>query len=93
MILKYLLIFIKYYLLQVILSLTLDRNANTSNTQNGLSYYIGGITAGDLASATVIPRTNQSNVQFVNFESTGGPNGTLYFVDGHNKIGEFYIHE
>jgi len=72
--------------------LTLDKNANTSTTQNGLSYYIGGIPAGDLSSATVIPRTNQSNVQFVNFESTGGPNGTLYFVDGINKIGEFYIH-
>ena len=72
--------------------LTLDKNANTSTTQNGLSYYTGGIPVGDLPSATVIPRTNQSNVQFVNFESTGGPNGTLYFVDGVNKLGEFYIH-
>jgi len=72
--------------------LTLDKNANTSTTQNGLSYYTGGIPVGDLPSATVIPRTNQSNVQFVNFESTGGPNGTLYFVDGINKLGEFYIH-
>ena len=32
--------FIKYYLLQVILVLTLDINANTANTQNGLSYFI-----------------------------------------------------
>jgi hypothetical protein len=72
--------------------LTLDKNANTTTTQNGLTYYIGGIAAGSLAGATTIPRTNQSNVQFVNFESTGGQNGTLYFVDGENKIGEFYIH-
>jgi hypothetical protein len=73
--------------------LTLDKNANTTTTQNGLTYYIGGIAAGSLAGATTIPRTNQSNVQFVNFESTGGQNGTLYFVDGENKIGEFYIHD
>ena len=73
--------------------LTLDKNANTTTTQNGLTYYIGGITAGSLAGATTIPRTNQTNLQFVNFESTGGSNGTLYFVDGQNKIGEFYIHD
>ena len=74
-------------------SLTLDINADTSTTQNGLSYFIGGIAASSLAAATTIPRTNQSNLQFVNFESTGGSNGTLYFVDGVNKIGEFYIHD
>ena len=74
-------------------SLTLDINADTSNTQNGLSYFIGGIAASSLAAATTIPRTNQTNLQFVNFESTGGQNGTLYFVDGVNKIGEFYIHD
>ena len=73
--------------------LTLDKNANTTTTQNGLTYYIGGIAAGSLAGATTIPRTNQTNLQFVNFESTGGSNGTLYFVDGQNKIGEFYIHD
>lgn len=75
------------------ISLTLDTNANTSNTQNGLSYFIGGIAASSLAAATTIPRTNQTNLQFVNFESTGGQNGTLYFVDGINRIGEFYIHD
>lgn len=74
-------------------SLTLDINADTSNTQNGLSYFIGGIAASSLAAATTIPRSNQTNLQFVNFESTGGQNGTLYFVDGVNKIGEFYIHD
>ena len=73
--------------------LTLDKNANTTTTQNGLTYYIGGIAAGSLAGATTIPRTNQTNLQFVNFESTGGSNGTLYFVDGQNKIGEFFIHD
>jgi hypothetical protein len=73
--------------------LTLETNAIASSTENNLTYYIGGIPAGSLAGATTIPRTNQSNVQFVNFESTGGQNGTLYFVDGQNKIGEFSIHD
>ena len=72
--------------------LTLDINANTSNTQNGLTFYKGGIDPSALSSATTIPRTNQSNLQFVNFESHGS-NGTLYFVDGINKIGEFHIDE
>ena len=71
--------------------LTLDRVADTASTQNGLSYFIGGISAASLAAATTINRTNQSNVKFVNFESTGGQNGTLYGVDGINKIFEFYI--
>jgi len=70
--------------------LTLDTNANTASTQNGLTYFKGGIASTDLASATTILRTNQSNVQFINFESHG-ENGTIYFVDGQNKIGEFFI--
>lgn len=70
--------------------LTLDTNANTTNTQNGLTYFKGGIASTALASATTILRTNQSNVQFINFESHG-ENGTIYFVDGQNKIGEFFI--
>jgi hypothetical protein len=70
--------------------LTLDINANTASTQNGLTYFKGGIASSDLASATTILRTNQTNVQFINFESYG-ENGTIYFVDGQNKIGEFFI--
>ena len=70
--------------------LTLDTNANTSNTQNGLSFFKGGIASTALAAATTIPRTNQTNVNFTNFESYG-LHGTLYFVDGQNKIGEFFI--
>ena len=72
-------------------SLTLD--TNVPSNANNEPYYIGGIDSGSLAAATTIPRTNQTNLQFVNFESTGGQNGTLYFVDGVNKIGEFYIHD
>lgn len=83
--------FYKVLSIQTDTELTLDTNANTASTQNGLSYFIGGIAASSLASATTITRTNQSDVKFVNFESTGGQNGTLYFVDGQNKIGEFYI--
>jgi len=71
--------------------LTLDINANTGNTQNGLSYFVGGIAANNLAAATTIVRTNQTNVKFINFESTGGQNGTIYAVDGQNKIFEFFI--
>ena len=70
--------------------LTLDINANTGNTQNGLSFFKGGIASTALAAATTIPRTNQTNVNFTNFESYG-LHGTLYFVDGQNKIGEFFI--
>ena len=70
--------------------LTLDTNANTASTQNGLTFYKGGIASSSLASATTISRTNQTNLQFTNFESYG-QNGTLYFVDGNNRIGEFFI--
>ena len=70
--------------------LTLDTNANIANTQNGLSFFKGGIASTALAAATTIPRTNQTNVNFTNFESYG-LHGTLYFVDGQNKIGEFFI--
>ena len=83
--------FYKVLSIQSDTELTLDSNANTSNTQNNLAYFIGGIASNNLAAATTIARTNQSNVKFVNFESTGGQNGTLYFVDGQNRIGEFYI--
>ena len=71
--------------------LTLDKLADTASTQNGLSYFIGGISAASLAAATTINRTSQSNVKFINFESTGGQNGTIYGVDGANKIFEFFI--
>jgi hypothetical protein len=73
--------------------LTLSRNAITATTQNNLTYEIGGILPNLLAGRTTIPRTNQTNLQFVNFESISSINGALYFVDGSNKIGEFYIHE
>jgi hypothetical protein len=73
--------------------LTLETTAITSTTQNNLTYGIGGLLVGSLPAATTLPRTNQSNVKFVNFESTGGQNGTLYFVDGVNEIGEFSIHD
>ena len=82
--------FYKVLSIQSDTELTLDTNANTASTQNGLTYFKGGIASTDLASATTILRTNQSNVQFINFESHG-ENGTIYFVDGQNKIGEFFI--
>ena len=44
----------------------------------------------DLSSATVVARTNQSNIQFVNYTSEG-TYGTVYITDGANKIAEFQI--
>ena len=44
----------------------------------------------DLSSATVVTRTNQSNIQFVNYTSEG-TYGTVYITDGANKIAEFQI--
>ena len=69
-------------------SLTIDINAKT--TGSGLTLSKSGIASGSLAAATTIVRTNQSNVQFVNFESEGTV-GSIYFVDGVNKIAEFQI--
>ena len=69
-------------------SLTIDINAKT--TGSGLTLTKSGIASGSLAAATTIVRTNQSNVQFVNFESEGNA-GSIYFVDGVNKIAEFQI--
>ena len=68
--------------------LTLDINA--SSTASGASFFKSGIASTALAAATTIPRTNQTNVQFTNFESHG-LYGTLYFVDGQNEIAEFFI--
>ena len=68
--------------------LTLDINA--SSTVSGASFFKSGIASTALAAATTIPRTNQTNVQFTNFESHG-LYGTLYFVDGQNEIAEFFI--
>ena len=69
-------------------SLTIDKGAHA--TKNGLTLYHGGLAAGSLPAATTIPRTNQSNVQFINFESEG-ENGAIYIVDGQNKLAEFQI--
>jgi len=70
--------------------ITLFSNANTTFTQNGLTLYHGGLAPASLAARTTIPRTNQSNVKFVVFESEG-ENGAIYIVDGQNKIAEFQI--
>jgi hypothetical protein len=69
-------------------SLTLDFNVVTSATSQAVKK--SGISAGSLAAATTIPRTGQTNVQFISFEASG-VNGTVYFADGINKVGEFQI--
>ena len=79
-----------YHVISIISNIELTIDKAPTATQNGLTFYHGGMTALQLASATVIPRTNQSNVQFINFESEG-ENGAIYIVDGENKLSEFQI--
>jgi hypothetical protein len=68
--------------------LTLDYNVVT--TISGQAVKKSGMSSSDLSSATVSLRTNQTNCQFVNYESEG-IYGTLYITDGNNKIAEFQI--
>jgi hypothetical protein len=65
-----------------------------ASTQNGLTYFIGGITSSNLASCNnyyleavkLMLDLLILNLQVVKME-------LLYGVDGTNKIGEFYIHD
>ena len=68
--------------------LTLDFNVVTSIS--GQAVKKSGMSSSDLSSATVVARTNQSNIQFVNYTSEG-TYGTVYITDGANKIAEFQI--
>lgn len=68
--------------------LTLDFNVVTSIS--GQAVKKSGMSSSDLSSATVVSRTNQSNVEFVNYSSEG-TYGTVYITDGNNKIAEFQI--
>src|SRR6056300_203221 len=77
-----------YHLISINSDTNLTIDINASATKNGLTLYHGGLDASQFPSATTIARTNQSNVQFVNFESEG-ENGTIYIVDGQNKVAEF----
>jgi len=77
-----------YHLISINSDTNLTIDINAPATKNGLTLYHGGLDASQLPSATTIARTNQSNVQFVNFESEG-ENGTIYIVDGQNKVAEF----
>jgi len=77
-----------YHIISIVSDTELTIDLAPTATQNGLTLYHGGATAAQLATATTIPRTNQSNVQFINFESEG-ENGSIYIVDGQNKVAEF----
>ena len=81
---------IKYRVLSITdntnLTLDVDVVANAS-TQ---TIYRSGMTSAEVASATTVARTNQTNNQFANYESNGAY-GTLYIVDSTNKIAEFQI--
>tara|TARA_R110000744_G_scaffold54443_2_gene115570 strand:- start:1333 stop:3126 length:1794 start_codon:yes stop_codon:yes gene_type:complete len=81
---------ISYRVLSITSDTILTLDFTVINTASNQSIKKNGLAAGNLAAATTIPRTAQKNVQFVKFESQGS-NGTIYLVDGTNKIGEFKI--
>jgi len=81
-----------YKVLSITSNTVLTLDINSSSTVSGSAFFKSGIASSALAAATTIPRTNQTNVQFTNFESHG-LYGTLYIVDGQNKICEFFIDE
>ena len=81
-----------YKVLSITSNTVLTLDINSSSTVSGSTFFKSGIASSALAAATTIPRTNQTNVQFTNFESHG-LYGTLYIVDGQNKICEFFIDE
>ena len=68
--------------------LTLDSNVQTTASSQVVKR--NGVIGSALASATTITRSNQTNNQFATFESDGAY-GSLYIVDGTNKIAEFQV--
>ena len=81
---------VNYRVLSVTSDTVLTLDFNVVSSVSGQAVKKSGMSSSDLSSATVITRTNQSNCQFVNYESEGNF-GTVYIVDGANKIAEFQI--
>ena len=81
---------VNYRVLSITSDTVLTLDFNVVSTASGQAVKKSGMSSSDLSSATVISRTNQSNIQFVNYESEGNF-GTVYIVDGANKIAEFQI--
>ena len=68
--------------------LTLDSNVQIAASSQAVKR--SGVIGSALSSATTITRSNQTNNQFATFESDGAY-GSLYIVDGTNKIAEFQV--
>ena len=81
---------VNYRVLSVTSDTVLTLDFNVVSSVSGQAVKKSGMSLSDLSSATVVARTNQSNIQFVNYESEGNF-GTVYIVDGANKIAEFQI--
>ena len=81
---------VNYRVLSITSDTVLTLDFNVVSSISGQAVKKSGMSSSDLSSATVISRTNQSNIQFVNYESEGNF-GTVYIVDGANKIAEFQI--
>ena len=81
---------VNYRVLSVTSDTVLTLDFNVVSSVSGQAVKKSGMSSSDLSSATIVARTNQSNIQFVNYESEGNF-GTVYIVDGANKIAEFQI--
>ena len=81
---------VNYRVLSITSDTVLTLDFNVVSNASGQSVKKSGMSSADLSSATVVTRTNQSNCQFVNYESEG-TYGTVYITDGANKIAEFQI--
>ena len=81
---------VNYRVLSITSDTILTLDFNVVSTASGQAVKKSGMSSSDLSSATVVARTNQSNIQFVNYTSEG-TYGTVYITDGANKIAEFQI--
>ena len=81
---------VNYRVLSITSDTVLTLDFNVVSSVSGQAVKKSGMSSSDLSSATVISRTNQSNIQFVNYTSEG-TYGTVYITDGANKIAEFQI--
>jgi len=81
---------VNYRVLSITSDTVLTLDFNVVSSVSGQAVKKSGMSSSDLSSATVVTRTNQSNCQFVNYESEG-TYGTVYITDGANKIAEFQI--
>ena len=81
---------IKYRVLSITDNTNLTVDIDVVSSASSQTIYRSGMIASELSSATVVPRTNQTNNQFTKYESEGAY-GTLYIVDDINKIAEFQI--